>query len=189
MVFQFYVELQDSNPLVWRRVAVPAKCSFYKLHMALQGAFGWENCHLFEFSEKGYLDELCYGMPYDNDEQDSEFKKIDARRAKISRVFKKIGQTYFYIYDFGDNWKHRIVFEEVVVRDMDFPYCLDGAGACPPEDVGGIDGYNKMLETFQLAGHPELTEYREWLGLVEGEKWDPSFCSIREVNKRLCLLV
>lgn len=50
-----------------------------ELHMALQGAFGWENCHLFEFSETGLGDKVCYGLPYDNDELDPGYVKINAR--------------------------------------------------------------------------------------------------------------
>lgn len=188
MIYHFYIELEDSKPLVWRRIIVPSNYSFYKFHMAIQGAFGWENCHLFQFSENGFGDKLCYGVPYDNEELDPEFVKLDARKAKISKVFKKKGQAYSYIYDFGDDWRHRLIFEKTERIDIDSPYCLDGAGACPPEDVGGIPGYNRMLEIFQLPNHPEKKEYRQWLGLAKGENWDPAFCSIREVNKRLCLL-
>jgi len=71
---------------------------------------------------------------------------------------------------------------------MDFPYCLEGKGACPPEDVGGTDGYSGMLETLKDAASEEAKDFRTWLGLGDGEIWDASFCSIREVNKRLCLL-
>jgi hypothetical protein len=188
MVFTFYIELEESSPLVWRRIVVPANYTFYKLHMVLQGAFGWENCHLFQFSENGLGDEHCYGIPIDNDEPDPEYVKINAKKAKISRVFVEKGKTLCYIYDFGDSWKHRITFEGIETKDIDFPYCVGGAGACPPEDVGSMDGYNRMLEIFKAADHPEIMEYREWLGLVEGENWNASFCSIREVNKRLCLL-
>jgi pRiA4b ORF-3-like protein len=66
-------------------------------------------------------------------------------------------------------------------------YCIGGEGTCPPEDVGGMHSYQEMLAAFKKGGKKQQ-EYREWLGLVEGEKWDAGFCSIREINKRLCLL-
>jgi hypothetical protein len=106
----------------------------------------------------------------------------------MSSIFRKEGQTYCYIYDYGDAWEHRLILEKMEAKDMAVPWCLDGAGACPPEDVGGIHGYRQMLEVLKKPRHPERASYIEWLGLVPGEKWDAKFCSIREVNKRLVLL-
>jgi hypothetical protein len=63
MIYQFYIELQESDPLVWRRIVVPADYTFYQLHKAIQGAFGWENSHLFQFSESGFSDKAVYGIP------------------------------------------------------------------------------------------------------------------------------
>ena len=185
MIYHLYVELEESKPLVWRRIVVPAKYNLYQLHMALQGAFGWENRHLFEFCEKDLPDAIVYGIP---DDQDSATEIVDAKKTKMSRVFKNAGQKYSYIYDFGNYWKHQIIFEKSEAKEMDAPFCLGGEGACPPEDVGGMHGYHEMLEAFEKAGSKERDQYRQWLGLVEGEKWDADFCSIREVNKRLCLL-
>jgi hypothetical protein len=153
--------------------------------MAIQGAFGWENSHLFQFCENDLTDRVGYGVPYD---QDSGAEIIDARKTRISKVFKSPGQQYCYIYDFGDYWKHKVIFERAEDKDMDFPFCLEGKGACPPEDVGGIHGYNEMLGTLKDTGSEEAKDFRMWLGLCDGELWDANFCSVREVNKRLCLL-
>jgi hypothetical protein len=65
---------------------------------------------------------------------------------------------------------------------------LLAVGACPPEDAVGIHGYDQMLEAVKSPKSDEAKEYREWLGLTKGEQWDPSFCSVRLVNKRLCLI-
>jgi hypothetical protein len=185
MLYQFYIELHESDPLVWRSIVVPADYTFYELHMAIQGAFGWENCHLFQFSESGFSDNTRYGLPgEDIDDQVT----VDARKTRMSRILKKEGQTYCYIYDFGDDWEHRLTLEKVVAEDTAAPFCLDGAGACPPEDVGGMHGYQEMLAILKSSRHPERAGFIEWLGLVAGEKWDAKFCSIREVNKRLALL-
>jgi len=185
MIYHFYIELEKSNPLVWRRIVVPANYTLYQLHIALQGAFGWENSHLFQFCVRDLSDAIGYGIP---DDLDSDTKIVDAKKTKINKIFKKAGQKYYYIYDFGDYWKHQITFEKIEAKEMGAPYCIGGEGACPPEDVGGMHGYQQMLEVFQNTGIKEGKEYRQWLGLVEGEKWDAGFCSIREINKRLCLL-
>jgi hypothetical protein len=186
MIYQFYIELLGSDPLVWRRIVVPADSTFYQLHKAIQGAFGWENSHLFQFSESGFSDTVCYGFA--GEDIDPDRVTIDARKTRVSRILKKEGQTYCYIYDFGDDWDHRLTLEKIVAKDIAAPYCLDGAGACPPEDVGGMHGYQEMLQALEKPNAKEKKELREWLGLVEGEKWDAKFCSIREVNKRLALL-
>jgi hypothetical protein len=186
MIYQFHIELHDSDPLVCRRIIVPADYNLYQLHKAIQGAFGWENSHLFQFSESGFSDKISYGFP--GEDIDPDTTTIDARKTKMSRILKKKGQTYCYIYDFGDHWEHRLTLEKIEDKDIAAPYCLDGAGACPPEDVGGMHGYRLMVEVLKKPRHPERASYIEWLGLVAGENWDPKFCSIREVNKRLAML-
>ncbi len=113
---------------------------------------------------------------------------IDARKTRMGPILQKEGQTYCYIYDFGDNWEHRLTLERIEANDTNVPFCLDGAGACPPENVGGMPGYHEMLEILKKPRHPEKAGYIQWLGLVDREKWDAEFCSIREVNKRLVLL-
>jgi hypothetical protein len=186
MIYQFYIELQESDPLVWRRIVVPAGYSFYQLHKAIQGAFGWENSHLFQFSESGFSDTTSYGFA--GEDIDPDRVTIDAKKTKMSGILKKEGQTYCYIYDFGDDWDHRLTLEKIESKDISVPWCLDGAGACPPEDVGGMHGYQEMLKVLKKPRHPERAGFIQWLGLVAGEKWDAKFCSIREVNKRLVLL-
>ena len=186
LLYQFYIELLESDPLVWRRIVVPGDYTFYQLHKAIQGAFGWENSHLFQFSQSGFSDKICYGFP--GEDIGPETVTIDAQTTKVNKILKKEGQTYCYIYDFGDNWEHRLTLEKIVAKDMTAPYCLDGAGACPPEDVGGMHGYQEMLKALNTPRHPEKVSYTTWLGLAPGEKWNAGFCSIREVNKRLAML-
>jgi hypothetical protein len=56
---------------------------------------------------------------------------------------------FTYEYDFGDSWIHEILFEgsSEPGKAKEYPLCVKGAGACPPEDVGGIWGYYDFLET------------------------------------------
>jgi len=62
MICHFYAELQDSDPLVWRRIVVPVSHNLHQLHMALQGALGWENSYLFQFCENDLSDPIGYGV-------------------------------------------------------------------------------------------------------------------------------
>jgi hypothetical protein len=58
------------------------------------------------------------------------------------------GETHFtYTYDFGDDWRHTVLVEDVVDADpaRDYPRFIDGARRGPPEDVGGIPGFEQFL--------------------------------------------
>ncbi len=46
LVYQFRVKLVGIEPIVWRRIQVPAKFSFWDLHVAIQDAMGWLDYHL-----------------------------------------------------------------------------------------------------------------------------------------------
>lgn len=107
---------------------------------------------------------------------------------KIRQVFNHDQKKLIYIYDFGDSWKHYVQFEKFVDEEIERPYCIEGRNACPPEDCGGLGGYAAMVEALKEPDNPERENYREWLGLNPGEEWDPGYCSIREINKKLCLL-
>jgi hypothetical protein len=70
-----------------------------------------------------------------------------------------------YRYDFGDDWKHVLEFEETLDADSGvYPRCLDGSGACPPEDVGGTHGYAQFLAAINDPGHPEHEDMLRWVG-------------------------
>lgn len=185
---QFYVEIIESDPKVWRRMIVPYEFSFFKLHLTIQGAFGWENSHLFMFSETGFNDKLQFTELSEESNQTPGVVEKDVRKAKIKTVFHQDNKRLIYIYDFGDNWGHFVVFEKFFDGDIMSPYCIEGRGACPPEDCGGLRGYAEMLRAFENPGDPEAGEYRNWLGMGAKENWDADKCNIREINKRLCLI-
>ena len=66
-------------------------------------------------------------------------------------------------------------------RMLAYPRCIEGARACPPEDVGGIWGYGDFLEAISDPNHEDHDEMVEWVG---GE-FDPEKFSVDEVNKEL----
>jgi len=42
------------------------------------------------------------------------------------------GDQYNYIYDFGDDWKHKILLEKILPGKAKTDDCIDGKGACHP---------------------------------------------------------
>ena len=108
----------------------------------------------------------------------------DEEEISISQVVKMVRKVRFtYEYDFGDSWQHEIVLEKTLESEPDvaYPRCIDGARACPPEDVGGIWGYAEFLEAISDPNHENHDEMVEWVG---GE-FDPEKFSVDEVNKEL----
>lgn len=179
---QLKVTLLETNPLVWREIWLPATHSFYQLHLAVQAAFGWENSHLFQFCKNGMSDEYSIGIPND------DFVVTDARKVKLNKMIRKPGDRLTYIYDFGDHWEHQIDLEAVTNNEAHIALCVNGAAECPPENVGGIGGYERMLEELGSGTREERKQYRDWLGLSANQKWNPEYYNQREVNKRMYLL-
>lgn len=88
-----------------------------------------------------------------------------------------------YEYDFGDSWEHEIAVEKIFKRDQarKQAVCLAGKRACPPEDVGGVWGYERFLQVIQDADDPEHEDLLEWIG---GE-FDPEAFDLEGVNALL----
>ena len=48
-IARVYIELQNIQPRIWRRVDVPLTSHLLTLHYIIQIAFRWTDSHLFEF--------------------------------------------------------------------------------------------------------------------------------------------
>ena len=85
---------------------------------------------------------------------------------KLKDIFRNDGDFIDYLYDFGDHWEHRITLKgKCIPRSYrSYPLCIAGARRCPPEDVGGIGGYEELLKAIESKNKETLVEYKEWLG-------------------------
>ncbi|KWR84236.1 plasmid pRiA4b ORF-3 family protein [Cupriavidus sp. IDO] len=169
------IELLDVKPLVWRRFVVPADIQLPKLHKVIQAVMGWGDSHLHLFNLGG----TSYGV------LDDEFSDDNALPEKGVRLTKALGSSaeFEYQYDVGDNWQHRIVLEVVGAPDLTLtiPVCLAGENACPPEDVGGVSGYDRFREALADPENEEHLDYRTWVGGI----FDPAGFDVNAVNARL----
>lgn len=183
--FYFHIQIENiKKPPVWRKVAVPSYYTFLHLHYVIQAAFEWYDVHLFSFSPGGYgTFPIIQENDYENQLFESDMQKnMEASEVKLSEIFHREGQKYTYIYDFGDDWHHKILLEKIVDEISDAPQCLEGKGKCPPEDCGGVWGYESIKEIMSNESHPEYEEYRNWLELEEGEDWDPKEFDLEETQ-------
>lgn len=175
-VYQIKVTLEHIEPPIWRQLLVPSSCTLGVLHETLQVAMGWTDSHMHHFIGP---DRTIYGA----DHPDSFGNHEDEARVRLSAVLVRERQRLLYEYDFGDGWLHQIVLEKI--RDSSeaasLPRCIAGARACPPEDCGGVPGYERLFQIVDDPEHPEHDEMLEWLG----KDFDPERFDIDEVNAQL----
>ena len=173
-VYQFKVSLQGIEPQVWRRIQVPESYSFWDLHVAIQDAMGWKDYHLHLFrvsnpETPGQIDNI--GIP-DDEGWDDSLNTLPGWNLSIADYFTRPNMTVQYEYDFGDDWQHEVVLEEILPRQegAEYPLCLAGAQACPPEDCGGVHGFERVLEAMRNPDHEEHQETVDWIGT----EYDPN---------------
>jgi hypothetical protein len=173
-VYRLYIFLLDIAPPIWRRVELSSETSLAQLHKVLQAAMGWQDYHLHEFEIGGQR----YGVPDEDFDQPGEVVKD--RTVKLSRALPRRGASLLYSYDFGDNWAHSVVLEDIVPIEPDpkYPRIIDGARACPPEDSGGSSGYADLVEILAKPRHEEHRQMREWVG----KTFDPEKFSAKAAN-------
>lgn len=159
------IELTGSDPLIWRQVEVPTSVTLKALHDIVQAAMGWFDAHLWEIR----VGARRYVLPMEEEWRDTP--TVDASKAHLREVLKP-GQTVIdYLYDFGDDWHHRLVFKNIRAGDpkMSYPVYIGGENAAPPEDCGGLGGFHDMLDVLEEPDHPQYQEVREWL-----DDYDPT---------------
>lgn len=161
-VIRLKIELDDTDPPIWRRIEVPAAITLKDLHRIIQAAMGWDDDHLFAFqvgrqkaSTRVQLDELA------------------------AQRIKRIG----YLYDMGDSWQHTLRLEKTIAADpaVSYPRLVNGAGRCPPEDCGGIPGFYDFLEAIADPQHPDHEDRLDWYG----GPFDPADMDVAQVNQEL----
>jgi hypothetical protein len=151
---QVRVSLQGVEPEVWRRLLLPSDVTMDEAIWLMLAGMGWEIYHLYDLR----LGEVAYGMP----DEDFNASIADAREVVLGNALTA-GDRLVLSYDYGDGWEHDVVVETVVPMQGG-PRCVDGAAACPPEDCGGPDGYQHLLEVLANPGHDEYADLAGWAG-------------------------
>jgi hypothetical protein len=108
---------------------------------------------------------------------------IDEREYRMAEIAPSEQSKLVYEYDFGDSWEHQIVIEKILAIDPKaaYPSCVKAKRACPPEDVGGVWGYEKFLEALKDPKLEEHNSYVEWWG----GQYDPEAIDLDEINQGL----
>jgi hypothetical protein len=181
-IFQFKITLLGIEPSIWRRIQTK-DCTLDKLHEHIQTAMGWTNSHLHQFDIEG----VRYGDPQLLQvEFQDETPVVSSLRTKLSKVVPKDGKpfSFQYEYDFGDCWEHEILFEGFppAEKGARYPLCIEGERACPPEDVGGIGGFEEYVKAMANPKHKRHKEFLRWNGPFDPKKFDAQ-AATKEMRK------
>jgi len=172
-IYQIKVTLRDIEPPIWRRIQVPGEVTLEELHDVLQTVMSWWDYHLHQF----IIEETYYGVPH----PEYGVEMVDESQVQLKEVVEE-GSTVLYEYDFGDSWFHLLEVEKVMGPEpgQRYPVCVGGERATPPEDVGGIYGYQLYLEAMEDPEHAEHEMYLQWRGEFDPEEFD-----LKAVNEAL----
>ena len=177
--YQLKVQLKGIRPPIWRRFLISNTSTLEDFHHTIQIVMGWTNSHLHQFtsgkSRYGMVDPE-FGMDWDDDLQNE-------LNFNVKDLLKNEGDSILYEYDFGDGWEHKITLEKVLPfeKGKSLPECIKGKRGCPPEDVGGVWGYQDFLEKWNDENHPEYEELQEWAG----DYFHPEIFDLPETNEIL----
>lgn len=156
--YRVLVKLIGAEPALWRRLELASDLFLDEVHDAIQTAFGWTDSHLHQFGSGPdyYSPETEYYLcPFEREDAGPGVPEEDVR---LDEVLVDPGDKLFYLYDFGDSWDHIIELEATAPRDDTAPraVCLDGQRDGPPEDCGGLEGY----ELVSAAADPGHRDHR-----------------------------
>lgn len=186
--FAFHVDLDlgDLHPC-WREVIVPASMPFDVFHMAIQSAFLFVDCHLYDFELRTHGEMVRIAEP-DNFVENGFIsarsfpRNIDATQIRLEDVFPRT-RTARYAYDYGDGWEFKIKLVEVLDSyEGPWPYCRKGSGDAPPEDVGGVCGFEQFLHAISDPDDQEHDSLFEW---GRSQLWEPF--DLDAVNHRIAI--
>jgi len=171
-VLRLKVTLRDSDPEIWRQIEVASTSTLAQLHRVLQVAMGWTDSHLHQY----WQGDRCFGMA----DPELGLEGEDDRKVRLDTLFRQPGDQLVYEYDFGDGWEHDIVLEGVGPVTGDEPRVCNGRGTCPPEDVGGISGFEEFRAALANPRHERHREFMDWHG-----PFTPDAFSVEAANRAL----
>jgi len=180
------IKLKNTGFSIRRRVELNPDISLAEFHEIIQIVMGWCNCHLHQF----YASEITYAPQIIEGVDNSDRIPFEPTESTKLKDLLKSAKRFSYEYDFGDGWDHEIVFNRYIEakKGVKYPICVAAKGLCPPEDVGGVWGYEELIEEAKSGNtSEEFLETIEYYGLtiaklknIENEPVD-----IESINEKL----
>lgn len=164
-IIELTITLEHVEPAVVRTLEVPLNIHLDRLHQTIQAAMGWEDAHLYMFMASGSR----WGVP----DPDFGSDELPASETTLEEVLGSTNtKTLRYLYDFGDDWMHRIDAGKIsdAISGESYPKLTEVIGKCPPEDVGGVPCYEAFLKAMIDTKHSEHKNVKDW----HGDIFDPN---------------
>jgi hypothetical protein len=177
-VYEIHCQLRGAEPPIWRRLVIPAALHLEEFHAVLLSAMDWYGDHLWRFSvgSRRYTP----GKRSQRSRLLVHPKPKGPLCAMVRDLLSKVGDTALYEYDFGDGWEVDLRLESI--QDMDphtnCPRCTAGALAAPPDDCGGLPGFEWVKAALADPQHPDHDEALEMVP----EGWDAAVCNLEAIN-------
>lgn len=128
---------------VRRRLGIRSDQTLVDLHYALQGAFGWDDDHLYafwpgdEFWPRGGTEYVHpFSLGYEPLAGCFEGPAPRKRTAdtRLDHLRLRRGQKLAYLSDFGDEWRVQLMLSDIRADDGERgPRVLDSVGEAPPQ--------------------------------------------------------
>lgn len=188
--FRVRLDLRGAKPPVWRRLELPGDLTLPRLHDVIQAAMGWSDSHLHRFRTGHDHRSPYFVTHFDLEEGEDGTLEDDVR---LDQLVTAKGDEIWYEYDFGDGWDHQLVVEAVLEEPPSTARCTGGRMACPPEDCGGVGGYEELAawvrggyDDAQLPGvFDNAAHAHDWLPI----DWHPDHFDVEETNAALAIAV
>lgn len=181
-ILVFKITLNGASPAVWRRLNIMSGSTMGELGAWIESVMGFHGCHLHQM----HVSHPDHGSAVMVPEQEMAHPEAygpgmtDESTVPIYKYFTLDNRKGKYIYDFGDNWEHTIELEEILADadanaedEVEIETCVAGEGFTPPEDCGGIRGYNSLLRIVNDPQHKNHQTIMDWLknDCCNGEKF------------------
>ena len=161
---------------VWRRLIVSESCTLEKLHRIIQTVFGWRDSQDFRFTA-----ENIPGENAKSGANPSFSVELDLGAAIKTLEAQNIIEL---LYEYGTKWTVRIMILSRYESPGTKPVrCVAGAGASPPEFIGGPLKFRRVVSALEGGNDIERLGARQELGpeFISGE-FDLDACN-RSLNR------
>ena len=212
-IYQFYAELDDYKPKIWRRFQVSENITIARLGYILQVMFEMTASHLMaievpkgdnyaEYFKKkhpdmprttpnDYYDNLIwrYEIPDEYEPYSDPHRNVhvdDATASKLRHAVSEPGENLNFNYDFGDNWWVSLNLERVF-EDKDLP------GSELPRVLEGA-GFGIVEDVGGVSGLEDLAkafkkkkgaDYKQFSEWLGIEDFDMAAFDLDDMNYRL----
>lgn len=138
------VELMLVPYPVWRVLRIGDQATFWNLHIGIQDAMGWSHRHrhLFTTDHPGTGERMRLGIP-EGGTYHGRGAVLPSWKVRVVEVVRADHPPFLYTYHLGEEWQHEVSLVAVESSGAagPTPACLEGVGACPPEDCGGPEAF------------------------------------------------